>query len=94
MVWDREEQLSSLQRAHAELQQHSERHAHELEQRIAWLKGANRQLELRRMMDVEGFAADVAHLRKQLAAVDRHVTPASQLPPVPSHCRVGDPCTG
>lgn len=36
-----------------------------------WCAACCRQLELRRQLDVDGWAADVTALRKTLAAVDR-----------------------
>lgn len=47
-----------------------DRRVQELELRAARLGEANKQLELRRALDVEGWTADVTALRKMLTAVD------------------------
>ena len=67
----REEELAQLSEEHAALRDAAGKRVGDLEARCARLSEANRQLELRRALEADGWAADVALLRKQLAAVDR-----------------------
>ncbi len=43
------------------------------ERRSARLAAHNKQLQLRRAQEMEGWAADVSQLRKRIAAVDRQL---------------------
>lgn len=71
-------------REHAEAQRlaeatktdHESRTA-KLEERCSALAARNQQLEFRRALDVEGFAADIGLLRKQQAATARCVSKTS-----------------
>jgi coiled-coil domain-containing protein 77 len=67
----REEELKALASLHTSTKAAAEEHIAELEARCTKLKEANRSLEMRRQLDVDGWTADVTLLRKQLAAVDR-----------------------
>ncbi|GBF99207.1 hypothetical protein Rsub_12466 [Raphidocelis subcapitata] len=67
----RDEELSRLSALHASTKDAADRRIAELEARVARLSEANRQLETRRQLEADGWAADVTLLRKQLAAVDR-----------------------
>ncbi|GFR40782.1 hypothetical protein Agub_g1396 [Astrephomene gubernaculifera] len=67
----KEEELINLSSVHnTSVSQYDKRIA-ELELRAARLTESNRQLELRRHLDCEGWTADVTALRKTLTAVDR-----------------------
>jgi hypothetical protein len=70
----REEELTQLSSLHASTKAAADKRIEELEQRTVRLQESNRQLELRRQLAADGWAADVAMLRKQLAAVDRRLT--------------------
>lgn len=67
----REEELNSLTSLHAATKAASDKRIAELEARSSRLAESNRQLELRRQLDADGWAADVAMLRKRVSAVDR-----------------------
>lgn len=67
----RDEELNRLSALHASTKDAADRRIAELEARAGRLAEANRQLELRRQLDADGWTADVTLLRKQLAAVDR-----------------------
>uniref|UniRef100_A0A383VMW0 Uncharacterized protein n=1 Tax=Tetradesmus obliquus TaxID=3088 RepID=A0A383VMW0_TETOB len=70
-VRSREEELMNLGSLHTATKAAADKRITELEGRVSRLLEANRQLELRRQLDVDGWAADVTALRKTLAAVDR-----------------------
>eukprot|EP00878_Enallax_costatus_P033337 GHUV01036756.1.p1 GENE.GHUV01036756.1~~GHUV01036756.1.p1 ORF type:complete len:405 (+),score=164.28 GHUV01036756.1:265-1479(+) len=70
-VRSREEELVNLASLHTSTKTAADKRIAELESRVSRLLEANRQLELRRQLDVDGWAADVTNLRKTLAAVDR-----------------------
>ena len=63
-----------------------ETRAIEAERRAARLAAHNRQLQLRRAQEMEGWAADVTQLRKRIAAVDRQLRQQALLQRLP----VGD----
>ncbi|KAF6256024.1 hypothetical protein COO60DRAFT_1627324 [Scenedesmus sp. NREL 46B-D3] len=67
----REEELMRLGSLHTTTKAAADKRIAELEGRVSRLLDANRQLELRRQLDVDGWAADVTALRKTLGAVDR-----------------------
>ncbi|MEW5301830.1 MAG: hypothetical protein WDW36_004665 [Sanguina aurantia] len=67
----KEEELSALSSAHASSSTQYERRVVELEAKTGRLSEANRVLELRRHMDMEGFDSDVSNLRRQLTSVER-----------------------
>lgn len=67
----REEELVNLASLHTSTRAGHEKRIAELEGRVKRLSEANKQLEVRRQMDMDGWTADVTLLRKQLAAVDR-----------------------
>ncbi|GLC41905.1 hypothetical protein PLESTB_001046000 [Pleodorina starrii] len=67
----KEEELINLASVHTTSVAQYDRRVSELELRAARLTEANRQLELRRHLDCEGWTADVTALRKTLTAVDR-----------------------
>ncbi len=67
----REEELVNLASLHTSTKAACERRVEELEARCARLTEANKQQELRRALDCDGWTADVTLLRKALAAVDR-----------------------
>ena len=66
----KEEELINLSSVHTTSTAAYDRRVQELELRAARLGEANKQLELRRALDVEGWTADVTALRKMLTAVD------------------------
>ncbi|KAG2433514.1 hypothetical protein HYH02_012632 [Chlamydomonas schloesseri] len=66
----KEEELINLSSVHTTSAAAYDRRVQELELKVARLAEANKQLELRRALDVEGWAADVSALRKMLTAVD------------------------
>jgi hypothetical protein len=70
----RDEELAALTALHTSTKATADKRIAELEARSARLADANRALELRRALDADGWAADVALLRKQLAAVERKLT--------------------
>ena len=70
-VRSREEELRNLASLHTSVKAAAEQRIEELESKVQRLSEANKQLELRRQLDVDGWTADVTLLRKQLAAVDR-----------------------
>ncbi|KAF8064637.1 ccdc77 [Scenedesmus sp. PABB004] len=70
-VRSRDEELLTLGSVHASSKEAAERRIAELEGRVGRLLEANRQLELRRQLDADGWAADVTRLRQSLAVVDR-----------------------
>jgi hypothetical protein len=67
----REEELTNLASLHATTKAAADKKIADLEYKAARLQDANRQLELRRQLEADGWTADVALLRKQVAAVDR-----------------------
>jgi coiled-coil domain-containing protein 77 len=67
----KEEELVNLTSVHSTAVAQYDRRVNELELRVARLTEANKQLELRRHLDCEGWMADVTALRKTLTAVDR-----------------------
>ncbi|EFJ43281.1 centriole protein [Volvox carteri f. nagariensis] len=67
----REEELVNLSSVHTTAVAQYDRRVSELELKVARLSESNRQLELRRHLDCEGWTADVSALRKTLTAVDR-----------------------
>ncbi|KXZ44254.1 hypothetical protein GPECTOR_70g485 [Gonium pectorale] len=67
----KEEELMNLTSVHTAAVAAYDRRVAELELKVARLTEANKQLELRRHLDCEGWTADVTVLRKMLTAVDR-----------------------
>ncbi|KAF5830416.1 hypothetical protein DUNSADRAFT_14637 [Dunaliella salina] len=65
------EEAINLTSVHGALKAQYEKRIAELEEKCTRAVQANKQLELRRYQDMEGFTADVTHLRKTLTAVDR-----------------------
>ncbi len=63
--------MINLTSVHTATKSQLERRVGELEVRSAKLSESNKQLELRRHLDMEGYTADITALRKALAAVDR-----------------------
>ncbi|GIL62982.1 hypothetical protein Vafri_17149 [Volvox africanus] len=70
-VKQKEEELINLTSVHNTAVAQYDRRVSELELKVARLTEANKQLELRRHLDCEGWTADVTALRKTLTAVDR-----------------------
>eukprot|EP00775_Hariotina_reticulata_P012249 gene12249-12386_t len=70
-VRSRDEELINLASLHTATKAAADKRIADLEARVTKLLEANRQLELRRQLDVDGWTADVTSLRKTLAAVDR-----------------------
>ncbi|GIM05695.1 hypothetical protein Vretimale_10129 [Volvox reticuliferus] len=70
-VKQKEEELINLTSVHTTAVAQYDRRVSELELKVARLTEANKQLELRRHLDCEGWTADVTALRKTLTAVDR-----------------------
>lgn len=60
-----------------------EARAVEAERRAARLTAHNKQLQLRRAQEMEGWAADVTQLRKRIAAVDRQLRQQALLQRLP-----------
>ncbi|KAG2498150.1 hypothetical protein HYH03_003908 [Edaphochlamys debaryana] len=67
----KEEDLVNLSSVHNTAVAQYDRRIAELELKVARLAESNKQLELRRHLDCEGWTADVTALRKTLGAVDR-----------------------
>ncbi|PNH02442.1 Coiled-coil domain-containing protein 77 [Tetrabaena socialis] len=67
----KEEELINLSSVHNTMCVQYDRRVAELELKAARLGEANKQLELRRHLDCEGWTADVTALRRTLTAVDR-----------------------
>ncbi len=67
----REDELVNLGSVHTAVKAQLEKRVAELEVRGSKLAEQKAALEQRRHMDMEGFTADLTHLRKMLAATDR-----------------------
>eukprot|EP00798_Chlamydomonas_sp_ICE-L_P012306 gene12306-15468_t len=67
----REHELVNLASVHTATKAQLERRVGELESKSSKLLEANKQLEMRRHMDMEGCTADITTLRKSIAAVNR-----------------------
>eukprot|EP00884_Botryococcus_braunii_P009152 jgi/Botrbrau1/18238/Bobra.53_1s0092.1 len=70
-IRQRELELADLQCQHRELKETLEDKVRNLTSRLAKAMEANKQLDLRRAMDMEGWSNDVGLLRKRLAAAER-----------------------
>ena len=71
------------------LKKHLERENSDLKSKIAHLRAVNEQLEHRRMMDMEGFAADITMLRKKLRTIERKLLQVRQINEHLLHIRAG-----
>ncbi|KAJ9527458.1 hypothetical protein QJQ45_025730 [Haematococcus lacustris] len=69
----KEEELINLSSMHTHAAASADERVAELEAKISRLTAANKQLEVRRFQDQEGWSADVTSLRKQLTAIDRRL---------------------
>ncbi len=67
----RETELANLSSVHTATKAQLEKRVADVDAKNSKLLEQNKALELRRHMDMEGFAADVANLRKMLASIDR-----------------------